>query len=256
MTFRFASLGSGSKGNGTLVEAGGVRVLIDCGFGLKDAQARLARLGLDAAELDAVLVTHEHSDHAGGVARLARRFNLPVYGTHGTVRRMKNPENLRIRSFDADACFEIGGLRVTAFSVPHDAVQPCQFRFDFGSRSLAVLSDLGHVTPHVTASLRDVDALMLEFNHDPQMLIDGPYPPALRARVAGDWGHLSNQQAADLLARLPHQRLQHLWLTHLSETNNTPDHALAAIEQCLGVPHTQARCATQTDGFSWCEVVG
>ncbi len=256
MTFRFASLGSGSKGNGTLVDAGGVRVLIDCGFGLKDVQARLARLGLEAEQLDAILVTHEHSDHAGGVARLARRFNKPVYGTHGTVRRMKNPENLTIRSFDADACFAIGDLQVTAFSVPHDAVQPCQFRFDVADRSLAVLSDLGHVTPHVTATLRDLDALMLEFNHDPKMLAEGPYPPMLRARVAGDWGHLSNQQAAQLLAQLPHQRLQHLWLTHLSETNNRPDLALMAIEQGLGAPHPLARCATQLDGFAWCEVVG
>lgn len=256
MTFRFASLGSGSKGNGTLVEAGGVRVLVDCGFGLKDTQARLARLGLEAGQLDAILVTHEHSDHAGGVARLARRFNLPVYGTHGTVRRMKNPENLTIRSFDAEACFEIGSVRVTAFSVPHDAVQPCQFRFDWGGRSLGVLSDLGHVTPHVTDALRGLDALMLEFNHDPQMLRDGPYPPALRARVAGDWGHLSNAQAAALLGQLPHQRLQHLWLTHLSETNNTPAHALMSIEDALGAPHRRARCATQLAGFGWCEVVG
>ena len=256
MTFRFASLGSGSKGNGTLVEAGGVRVLVDCGFGLKDTQARLARLGLEAGQLDAILVTHEHSDHAGGVARLARRFNLPVYGTHGTVRRMKNPENLTIRSFDAEACFEIGSVRVTAFSVPHDAVQPCQFRFDWGGRSLGVLSDLGHVTPHVTDALRGLDALMLEFNHDPQMLRDGPYPPALRARVAGDWGHLSNAQAAALLGQLPHPRLQHLWLTHLSETNNTPAHALMSIEDALGAPHRLARCATQLAGFGWCEVVG
>ncbi|ULQ46774.1 MBL fold metallo-hydrolase [Flagellatimonas centrodinii] len=252
---RFASLGSGSKGNGTVVEAGGTRVLIDCGFTLKDTEQRLARLGLEGGQLDAILVTHEHGDHLGGVGRLARRYRTPVYLTHGTARVWHDDAVPDIRRFDPDHGFTIGALDIEPFAVPHDAAQPCQYRIGHGSRWLGVISDLGHVTPHVVARLDGCDALLLECNHDPQMLADGPYPYRLKQRVGGDFGHLSNRQSAALLQRLDRRRLQHLILTHLSEVNNTPALARAAIIDVLEDDPAWCRCADQGAGLAWCDLV-
>ncbi|WP_043110221.1 MBL fold metallo-hydrolase [Polycyclovorans algicola] len=255
MALRFASLGSGSKGNATVVEGGGTRVLIDCGFGLRETAARLARLDLLPQQIDAILVTHEHGDHAGGVAPLARRWNIPVHLTHGTARSHRAFAGMALHCFDADVDFEIGALRIRAFSVPHDAAQPCQYRVECCGVGLGVVSDLGHVSANVVHALQGVDALALECNHDPQLLAAGPYPPSLKARVGGDWGHLANAQAAQLLARLDLTRLQHLWLTHLSEVNNSPAHALDAVAPALADHALQAHCANQSQGFDWCEVV-
>lgn len=238
-----------------MVEAGGTRVLIDCGFGLRETAARLARLDLMPQQIDAILVTHEHGDHAGGVAPLARRWQIPVYLTHGTARAHKAFAAMSLNCFDADAEFEIGALQIRAFSVPHDAAQPCQYRLTDGGRALGVVSDLGHISANVVRALQGVDALALECNHDPRLLAAGPYPPSLKARVGGDWGHLANAQAAQLLAQLELSRLQHLWLTHLSEVNNSPAHALDAVAPVLDGLAVQPRCASQSEGFGWCEVV-
>lgn len=251
---RFASLGSGSKGNGTLVTAAGTRVLIDCGFTLKETEQRLHRLGLEAGQLDAILVTHEHGDHLGGVGRLARRHGVPVYLTHGTARVWQDAGGLEVRRFDPDHAFDIGALRIEPFAVPHDAAQPCQFRLSHADHQLGMVSDLGHVTPHVVAHLQACDALLLECNHDVAMLADGPYPFSLKRRVGGHFGHLSNAQAAELLRQLDRQRLQHLILTHLSEVNNTPALARGAILEVLEDDPAWCRCADQSDGMGWCEL--
>lgn len=251
---RFASLGSGSKGNGTLVTAAGTRVLIDCGFTLKETEQRLHRLGLEAGQLDAILVTHEHGDHLGGVGRLARRHGVPVYLTHGTARVWQDAGGLEVRRFDPDHAFDIGALRIEPFAVPHDAAQPCQFRLSHADHQLGVVSDLGHVTPHVVAHLQACDALLLECNHDVAMLADGPYPFSLKRRVGGHFGHLSNAQAAELLRQLDRQRLQHLILTHLSEVNNTPALARGAVLEVLEDDPAWCRCADQSDGMGWCEL--
>ncbi|WP_281784694.1 MBL fold metallo-hydrolase [Sinimarinibacterium flocculans] len=252
---RFAMLGSGSKGNATLVEAGGTRILIDCGFNLGDTEQRLQRLGVQPQALDAILVTHEHGDHLGGVARLARRYRIPVWMTHGSYAAWKDRAVPHALRFSPHQHFTIGALGIQPYPVPHDAREPCQYVIAHGNLRLGVLSDAGHVTPHMRSMLADCDALMLECNHDPQMLSDGPYPEALKRRVGGSRGHLSNAQAAGLLEGYAVSRLQHLVLTHLSETNNCPELARRIVVEAIDADAEWIVCARQDAGLDWREVV-
>ena len=218
---RFLSLGSGSRGNATLVEGGGARVLVDCGFAAREAERRLAEVGVSPKELDAILVTHEHGDHVRGVGTLGARFGIDVWTTPGTWRQAGGSETQGLRLFSGHrGSFRIGDMRVTPFPVPHDAREPCQFVFECDGLRLGMLTDAGHVTSHVLDLLRECDALMIECNHDRDMLRRGPYPPSLRARVGGKFGHLSNDQAAELLASLPLERIRHLLVAHISAKNN------------------------------------
>lgn len=248
---RFAMLGSGSKGNGTLVDAGGARVLVDCGFAVREVEARAAKLDFDLASLDGILVTHEHGDHLGGVARLARAYQLPVFITRGSYQGWRDKEVEDVRFITPHEPFHIGALTVRPFPVPHDAKEPCQFAFEYAGKKLGVVSDLGAITQHIRYVLRDCDALLLETNHDPAMLAAGPYPQRLKDRVGGGLGHLSNQQAAGLIASVERQKLQHLVLTHLSEQNNTPALAREAICAALEDDPDWCVCAHQVDGLSW-----
>lgn len=252
---RFAMLGSGSKGNGTLVEAGGARVLVDCGFAVREVEWRAERLGFDLASLDAILVTHEHGDHLGGVARLARAYGLPVHLTRGSYAGWHDKEVADVRFITPHEAFHIGALTVRPFPVPHDAKEPCHFVFEFGGRKLGVVSDLGAITQHVRYVLSDCDALLLEANHDVGMLARGPYPPRLKQRVGGGLGHLSNEQAAGLIRVVQKTRLQHLVLTHLSEQNNTPELARGAICEALEDDPIWCVCAGQQAGLAWREVL-
>ncbi|HET9700733.1 MAG TPA: MBL fold metallo-hydrolase, partial [Burkholderiales bacterium] len=172
---RFASLGSGSRGNALLVEAGRTRILLDCGFSVRETETRLARLGVEARQLDAILVTHEHDDHVGGVARLAARHGIPVWLTHGTLRATPAISGAQVRVFDPHQRFTLGDLEVEPFPVPHDAAEPAQYVFGDGAHRLGVLTDIGEPTPHVAATLSGCDALVLECNHDAEMLARGPY---------------------------------------------------------------------------------
>lgn len=247
-------LGSGSRGNATLVQSGSTTVMVDCGFFLREAEVRLGRWGVLPAEVSAILVTHEHADHLGGVARLARKHDIPVWMTHGTFAAWDDPLVPRVQRFSPQDSFRIGDLEVRPFPVPHDAREPAHFVFSDGQCSLGVISDAGSVTPHMRASLSGLDALLLEFNYDVDMLARGPYPPALKARVGGPLGHLSNPQAAELLRSVDCTRLQHLVLTHLSEKNNRPELALAAAQDGLGHAPPWLVCAHQSEGLSWREV--
>jgi len=232
---RFASLGSGSKGNGTLVEAGDTCVLLDCGFTLKDTERRLARLGKTPADIDAILVTHEHSDHIKGVPAFANKYQTTVYASYGTgnygARRGDSAKSLNQQSYfqaiQLNQNFSIGSLNISPVAVPHDAREPCQYVIAKGEKSFGLLTDLGSITPLVLAHYKQCDALFLECNHDVQMLADGPYPYSLKRRVGGDWGHLSNVQAAELLCGVENERLQHVVMAHLSEQNNTPELAFS-----------------------------
>jgi phosphoribosyl 1,2-cyclic phosphodiesterase len=237
---RFASLGSGSRGNATLLEAGDTRLLVDCGYALRELEQRLGALGLCADALTAILVTHEHTDHVRGVGALARRHGIPVWASSGTARAAAFGDLPSLRPFASHGgAFRIGEIDVEPFAVPHDAREPCQFVFTAANRRLGVLTDTGRITPHIVASLRGVDALVLECNHDSEMLARGPYPPALRARVGGPLGHLSNAQAASLLQHIDHARLSHLVAGHLSEKNNRP--ALAAAALLAASPGLESR---------------
>jgi phosphoribosyl 1,2-cyclic phosphodiesterase len=229
---RFASLGSGSRGNATLIEAGATRLLVDCGLTARDAERRLALLGVVPAELRAILLTHEHSDHVRGVLPLATRYGLEVWSTPGTWRGLGGPELPGLRLFTPhNGSLHVGDLRLIPFPVPHDAREPAQLVVEHAGTRLGVLTDAGSVTAHARALLAECDALVLECNHDVELLRAGPYPPSVQARVAGNFGHLSNDQAAGFIDQIPHQRLRHLLIAHVSVKNNRPELARDALLQ-------------------------
>ncbi len=262
---RFCSLGSGSSGNATLVEAlppdGGrrTRLLVDCGLGPRQLATRLARRGLSPADLDAVFVTHEHSDHIAGVLALQRRFGVPVWGSAGTL------EHLCARAADPPECnvaapgmaIHVGGLCLRPFSVPHDASEPLQLVVGDGRHCVGILTDIGEPTDAVANALLACDALLLETNHDPDLLAASAYPPWLQRRIAGPRGHLANRQAADLLDRCRHSALRHVVAAHLSVRNNRPDLALAALAGALSpgvVGGTRLGVADAEAGCDWIEI--
>lgn len=248
---RFASLGSGSRGNATLIEADGTRVLVDCGFSLSDSLARLARLGVEAESIAAILVTHEHTDHASGVGRLAARFGIPVWCTAGTLNACARYGIETAQLFNPHDVFAIGGLEIAPVAVPHDAREPSQFIFSDGDCRFGVLTDTGHITPHIERVFDGCDALLLECNHDVERLQAGPYPASLKARVGGPLGHLSNTQAAGLLAALDLGRMRHLVAAHLSDKNNSPALAQAALAAAAGCEPDWIAVADQNLGLDW-----
>ena len=248
---RFASLGSGSKGNATLVSDGESHVLVDCGFALKEAERRLARLGVHPSQLDAVLVTHEHGDHIRGVGPLARRYQLPVHITPGTWLSGKLGRLPQCHWITPQAAFQVKGFSIEPVTVPHDAREPVQFTISAAGRRLGLLTDLGHPSDHVCQAFTGCDALVLECNHDVKMLAEGPYPPSLKRRVGGDWGHLANVQAATLLKRTGLDRLQHIVCSHLSEHNNRPELALEALTPLLDGDENRLTVADQDEGLDW-----
>ena len=253
---RFASLGSGSEGNGLVVEAGDTRVLIDCGFGIRDTSKRLARLGLEPSSLAAILVTHEHSDHVGGVPAFAARHGIPVWATFGTLAAVSERfEGMtHVYGFDSHDRFAIEALQIEPIPVPHDAREPVQYVIGDGARRLGVLTDLGMSTAHVEACLTGCDALVLECNHDLEMLENGDYPYPLKQRIAGRLGHLHNDAAAQILARIDTSRLVHIVAAHLSQQNNTPELARSALAAPLGCQSEWIGIADQALGFAWREM--
>ena len=252
---RFASLGSGSAGNALVVEAGATRLLLDCGLGLREAVLRLARLGLEPEQLTGILVTHEHDDHAGGAFRLAAKYRLPVWITHGTLRASKRhlPDNsdLRIHVIDSHATFSVDAIEIHPYPVPHDAEEPVQYVFHDGNHKIGVLTDTGSSTPHIENMLSGCHALALECNHDLDMLMNGPYAWSLKQRVSSPQGHLDNETSAGLLARLDNRKLQHIIAAHLSAKNNSPELARAALARALGCEDAWVGVASQAAGFDW-----
>ncbi len=248
---RFASLGSGSRGNGTLIGSHQTLVLMDCGFRVNEVIRRMARLQVDPQQLAGILVTHEHSDHAGGVLKLARRYRLPVWMTGGTFDALGRPKFPQLTLINPHEAFAVGDLQVQPYPVPHDAREPCQYVFSDGDLRLGILSDSGEITAHIRERLSACDALLLEFNHCPEMLALGPYPPALQARVGGRLGHLNNQQAVGLLTAIDRSRLQHLVAAHISEKNNLPQRVHAAVAEQLPAEAEALVLAHQDLGLDW-----
>lgn len=251
---RFASLGSGSRGNGTLIEQNGTSVLVDCGFSMKEAESRLIKLGSSAEKISAILVTHEHGDHINGVGALARKYSIPVWATGGTFSADRLGERIEMNRICSHTMFAIDDIEVQPFPVPHDAREPTQFVFANGDKRLGLLTDVGSRTPHLEQQLSGCDALILECNHDTTMLANGEYPPSLKRRVGGDLGHLSNVQAADILARIDTGKLTQLVAAHLSEKHNTPALAQAALAEVLGCELDWISVADQQLGFDWRDV--
>ncbi len=250
---RFASLGSGSQGNSLVVDAGDTKLLLDCGFSVRAMVEKLGRLAISPEEITGLLVTHEHSDHIAGVFKFASRFGIPVYLTHGTYIAAPRGKSAlpECRLVDSHGSLAIGGIEVCPFPVPHDAREPVQYTFSNGVHRLGVLTDSGSITPHIADVLRACDALVLECNHDARLLAASDYPNALKRRIAGNFGHLENDQAASLLKQIETKQLQHIVAAHLSEQNNRPDLAVNALATALDCAHDWIGVACQEDGLAW-----
>jgi phosphoribosyl 1,2-cyclic phosphodiesterase len=258
MTLRFASIGSGSKGNCLVAQAGSTRVLLDCGLSPRETERRLARLGITPAEISGILVTHEHDDHAGQAYPFAAQHRIPVWLTHGTQTALaesgKAPGDADTRTIHGRDPFAIGDLEVRPYTVPHDAREPVQFVFSDGAFRLGVLTDIGVSTPHVETTLSGCDALVLECNHDHDMLWAGDYPKWLKERISGPFGHLSNAASENLLAALDRSRMQHVFAAHLSQQNNRPELARQALARAMGCAADWIGLSTQEEGFAWREL--
>jgi len=254
---RFASLASGSQGNCLIAEAGRTRVLIDCGLNLTDTERRLERLGVAPGEVSAILVTHEHGDHASGVFDFAAAHRVAVYLTYGTLGAMRQEgkvtEGVRTVQVDGRQALAVGDIQVHPFTVPHDAREPVQYVLSDGASKLGVVTDVGTTTAHLQQVLSGLDALVLECNYDRDMLWAGAYPKWLKERIGGPFGHLDNRDSERLLAGLDRSRLKHVIGAHLSQQNNRPELARAALARAMGCEESWIGLATQDEGFGWRE---
>ena len=250
---RFASLGSGSRGNSTLVDSGKTTLMIDCGFSRREVERRLSNLDFLAEQLDAILVTHEHSDHISGVVSLADKFDIAVYATHGTVRASSLSSVNRLVRFNAGEQFFIGDILVQSVSVPHDSLEACQYSLSVEGSTLGILTDLGFVTKHVEEVFKCCDSLILEFNHDHNLLQNGPYPAKLKNRISGGMGHLSNVQAANFVTKIVRDKFN-LMVAHVSEKNNTREIIMKSLEFVNHLPNYEIFFAEQDVVSGWLEV--
>jgi len=251
---RFCVLASGSKGNATFIEAESTRILIDAGLSGREIERRLTALGVEMTSLTALLVTHEHTDHTRALGVLAKRHRLGVHANTATLRAL-GPQLLDpsiVHPFTTGASFQIGSLTIHPFSVSHDAADPVGFVLDDGRCRIGQCTDTGVATRLIRHRLTRCEALILESNHDPRLLLDGPYPYPLKQRISGVRGHLSNNEAAELCCDLLHDSLQHVVLAHLSETNNLPQKAADAFQEAA------ARRALRLPAISlgWQERIG
>ena len=256
---RFASLGSGSAGNCMVIEQASLvsttRLLLDCGFGVSELVKRLQRLDVLPEQISGILVTHEHDDHAKGAFKFAAKYGVPVWLSHGSLKMCERymPYNTKItlNIIDSHSKFVIEHIEVTPYPVPHDAREPTQFTFSDGKSKLGVLTDAGSSTQHIEQVLSGCDALVLECNHDLNMLEKSAYPYSLKKRVGSRLGHLDNASAAVLLAKLDNSKLKHIIAAHLSAKNNTPELAKQALSRALGCTQDWIGIAQQEDGFGW-----
>lgn len=219
------SIISGSSGNCSLVTDGKTNILIDCGTSGKRACEALEKLCVPPSRLNAIFVTHEHIDHTKGVGILSRKFNIPVYATSGTHQKadLGKMDDTLICEVTPDVTYDIAGIGITPFAIPHDAAEPCGYTFTDGAVKLAVATDIGVMTDAILSRLAGSESIILESNHDIDMLRFGEYPYALKQRILSDIGHLSNKAAADAALALAKSGTKHIMLGHLSDKNNLPD---------------------------------
>jgi phosphoribosyl 1,2-cyclic phosphodiesterase len=252
---RFASLGSGSSGNCLVAEASGSVVMLDCGLALTETERRLARAGLEPSQISAILLTHEHGDHADGAFTFAAAHGITVYLTHGTLAAMKADgraiDGVKLAMVNGRQAFFVDGVQVLPFTVPHDAREPVQYVLSDGSAKLGVITDVGIPTPHLEKNLSGLEALVLECNYDRDMLWNGGYPRWLKERIAGPFGHLDNRDSERLLGALDRSRLKHVIGAHLSQQNNRPDIVRKALARAMGCAEDWIGIAGQDDGFGW-----
>ena len=255
---RFKSLGSGSTGNATLVESAGLvpfRLLVDCGLGIRQLQTRLEEAGLQLHDIDAIFITHEHSDHVGCAVNLSSRHSIPVWMSRGTHAAIGSPDfGDRLHIARDGAVIDLGGLEVMPFTVPHDAREPLQLTCTDGAARLGILTDLGHATAHVLRHLQDCSALLLECNHDTDMLAQSSYPDFLKRRVGGQYGHLSNSAAVDIIRCVMNPRLRHVIAAHLSAQNNRVDLVQTILGNTMDCASDDIVVARPDSGCGWVEI--
>lgn len=251
---QFASLGSGSRGNSTLIETDGTAILVDCGFSMRETERRLLRLSREIKQVSAILVTHEHGDHVRGVASLSKKYGIPVWSSRGTAKAAKLDELNELglwNCIDIHQNFEIDSIQIQPIPVPHDAKEPCQFIFSDGDWRIGVLTDTGSITPYIEEQYSACDAFLLEANHDEEMLANGSYPNSLKQRVGGNYGHLNNAQAKDLLNTIDVSKLQYLVASHISDKNNTVALARDKMSEALDTDASWIDVASQDEGLEW-----
>jgi phosphoribosyl 1,2-cyclic phosphodiesterase len=252
---KVCSIGSGSKGNGTLIQSESGCLLVDCGFGLKDCLERMQTKGVLLEDLKAILVTHEHGDHGKGVGMLARKAGVPVYGSAGTRQALSErgiiDEKVDFITLAPEKPFELIGLNVTPVPVPHDARETFQFLFSNETSCFGLLTDVGSITPHLLECYRACEYLLLEFNHDFDMLWQGPYPESLKQRVSGPLGHLSNEQSSAFLEGLNTELIKKLVVSHMSEQNNTLEHVQEILNTQFSSLNENVLFASQSQGTDW-----
>ena len=249
---KFASLGSGSRGNATLIETPHSCLMVDCGFSIKETIRRLNKVGKLPADINAILVTHEHSDHWKGVLPFASKFLIPIYATAGCYRSVNiNPSDSELYNVICSHTeFSVNDANILPVPVPHDACEPVQYIISADQNRLGILTDVGHITPYIVEQYKNCCGLLVEANHDLGLLQAGEYPKFLKERVAGQWGHLNNQQTASLLGAINQDLLQKLVIGHISESNNSSEKVKQAIEDVF--LHVQKIIyANQNEGFDW-----
>lgn len=229
--------------------------MIDCGFGIRETEQRLARLHMLPKQVDAIVVTHEHQDHIGGVFKFAQKHGIPVWLSYGTFQAAKRVHaGLNVNFCRDGQAFAVKGLELHPFTVPHDAREPLQYAISDGRNRLGLLTDIGQSTPHVIKSLGGCDGLILECNHDSQMLADSAYPYSLKQRIGGIYGHLSNQASSGILTAIDQSRLKKVVGAHLSRSNNRIDLAYAALSGAINPNETEVSIACQDGGFGWMDL--
>jgi len=249
---KFASLGSGSKGNATIIDTENGCLMIDCGFSIKETTRRLERVGKSPQDISAILVTHEHSDHWKGVLPFASKFSIDVYATAGCYRAVNvSPTTSKLlKVICSHSGFMINNVHVLPIPVPHDANEPVQYIFSYDQYRLGILTDVGNITPYIVEQYNNCSGLLVEANHDVELLQAGAYPKFLKDRVAGQWGHLNNHQTASLLGAINQQSIQKLVIGHISESNNNSFRVKQVIEEVF-TDAEKIIYANQNEGFDW-----
>jgi len=252
---KFCSLGSGSAGNSFVVKNNKTILMVDCGFGLKETIDRLGRYKIEPNQISAILLTHEHEDHIKGAFSLANKYQIPIYLSYGTHqmchKKINDGYQIKfelIRNFDS---FMIENVLVSPIPVPHDAREPFQFRFDCKNKSIAIITDLGKITKHVIEKLSMVNLLVLEFNHDEEMLRSSDYPDSLKKRINGHYGHLENKESLKLLDSINHSSLKWVIAAHLSEKNNHIDLVKKMIFEIVDKKSSNVGIIDQELGLEW-----
>ncbi|MGU9951721.1 MAG: MBL fold metallo-hydrolase [Gammaproteobacteria bacterium WSBS_2016_MAG_OTU1] len=246
---RFCCLGSGSGGNAFVVEHGTTTILVDCGFSANGIIKRMRERFLHLSDINAVLISHEHNDHVTGLKQITRKTSaLEIYMTSGTAQKMK--DSYRYQRIQAGQPFTVGDLQVTPITVPHDVKEPVQFIFSGGAKRLGHFTDIGHITPAIYDACRDLDSIVIECNYDTTMLANNTlYPQHLKDRIAGGYGHLANNEAAEFITKINHGQLQYVVAAHLSEKNNTAELVETAL--ATACRKSQIVIANQTEGADW-----